>query len=248
MIGTDDGSSWWMLKGSCSGPRMTQISFDFSSKGGPPDLTGTWSMADFVESITWPDGNAWTTTPPTADSAAGVYDIIHTTATNTWHGIFLDAAHYVPDTYAGVRVLAETPQHTLHLVGSDDGTSWWYLAGNCHGVGVGESFEFVSKDYFRVDFSPKGGPSDLVAYWDHHSKITFPDGNTWYKPSVVGVPAQAIQQAQAAIQQAAAPHLALIGPAAVALPLALAAALAYGAVALRKRRAALQQQAVPVQL
>jgi hypothetical protein len=53
MIGTDDGSSWWMLKGSCSGPRMTQISFDFSSKGGPPDLTGTWSMADFVESITW---------------------------------------------------------------------------------------------------------------------------------------------------------------------------------------------------
>jgi len=175
MVGTDDGSRWWMLKGTCSGPGMTQISFDFSPKKGPANLTGTWSMVDGIETITWPDGNAWTGSMPTP--------AFQTTTAMTFHGLFLDSAHYVPNTFAGVRILAETPQHTLHLVGSDDGTSWWYLKGNCHGtVDATGKFTFISRDYFRVDFSPKGGPADLVASWDHKTLIKFPDGNTWFKP------------------------------------------------------------------
>ena len=72
---------------------------------------------------------------------------------------------------AGVRVIAEQPQHTLNMVGSDDGESWWFLTGICH--------DETGKGMFRFDFSPKGGPSDLTAKWDHFSKITFPDGNVW---------------------------------------------------------------------
>lgn len=180
MIGTDDGATWWMIQGTCSGPGMTEINFDFSKKGGPPDLKGIWSSDEGAAYITWPDGNKWSAmaTPSAAFS---------TTTVGTAHGLFLDSAHHVPGTFKGVRVFAETPHHVLRLVGSDDGVSWWYLTGDCHGPGGEGSdefgpFKFVSKTYFAVDFSPKGGPADLVAEWDHHSLIKFPDGNTWYKP------------------------------------------------------------------
>ena len=43
LVGTDDGKTWYTLKGTCSGPSMTKIMFDFSPKGGPKDLTGTYS-------------------------------------------------------------------------------------------------------------------------------------------------------------------------------------------------------------
>ena len=49
---------------------------------------------------------------------------------------FLDTAHYVPGTFKGVRVFAETPHHVLQIVGSDDGVTWWYLTGDCHGPGT----------------------------------------------------------------------------------------------------------------
>ena len=177
MIGTEDGASWWWLSGKSSG---NEITFDFSPKGGPADLA-----AVFDGHITWSDGNVWTTgVLPTAPAFTA-------TPVPTSHGLFLDTAHYVPGSFAGVRVLAERPHHVLHLVGSDDGVTWWHLVGDCHGPGTpgdGE-YKFVSKDYFRVDFSPKGGPKDVVGSWDHKSLIKFPDGNTWYKPPAVAAPA-----------------------------------------------------------
>ena len=73
MVGTDDGSSWWSLTGYCTspetGPPMTLIHFDFSPKGGPANLVGTWAkMEDGVITLTWPDGNAWTMVGVSADS------------------------------------------------------------------------------------------------------------------------------------------------------------------------------------
>ena len=64
MVGSDDGEphNFWFLEGKCTGPEMTAIHFDFSPKGGPADLTGTWAPAPY-RSITWPDGNAWAKVP-----------------------------------------------------------------------------------------------------------------------------------------------------------------------------------------
>jgi len=168
MIGTEDGANWWYLKGFCSGPGMTQITFDFSPKGGPSKLTGTWSTDGETQTIVWPDGNAWTTTAPTTAFEVTVQD--------TYWGLFIDNAHAASGTFAGVRVIAETPQHTLRMIGSDDGKTWWYLEGICHDVNDN------LRPMFKFDFSPKGGPKDLEAWWDHNKIIKFPDGNVWKKP------------------------------------------------------------------
>lgn len=74
MVGSDDGSTWWSLKGFCTSPEegypMTLIHFDFTSKGGPADLVGVWAKgADGIVTLTWPDGNAWEQVTPSADAA-----------------------------------------------------------------------------------------------------------------------------------------------------------------------------------
>ena len=65
VVGSDDGHSWWSARGGCSGPRMTHIEMDFSSKGGPAAFVGAWeSAADqrprvAPPRIVWQDENAW---------------------------------------------------------------------------------------------------------------------------------------------------------------------------------------------
>ena len=67
-IGTCDGSDTgvkqeWSLPASASESGSTNsIVIDFSSKGGPSDLTGTWDAPK--EGILWSDGNVW---PKTTD-------------------------------------------------------------------------------------------------------------------------------------------------------------------------------------
>ena len=118
VIGTDDGKTWWALKGTCSGKGMTVISIDFSPKGGPSDATGTWAAG---ETITWPDGNVWATL--STPTAAFLTDPLDDHA-----GVFFDPNHHVPGTFKGLRFIAEDPPHVLKMVGSDDG-SLWYLEG-----------------------------------------------------------------------------------------------------------------------
>ena len=61
MVGTDDGSKWWTLLGKCGGKPMSHITFDFTSKGGPADVTGEALVNESgVAQIRWPDGNTWT--------------------------------------------------------------------------------------------------------------------------------------------------------------------------------------------
>ena len=60
MNGSDDGVYWWTLFGKCSGEGMGTITFDFSAKGGPKDLTGqVVYQDDGSDGIKWPDGNIW---------------------------------------------------------------------------------------------------------------------------------------------------------------------------------------------
>ena len=64
-------------------------------------------------------------------------------------GAWKDAHHYVDDSsLAGLRFISETPAHTLKVVGTDDGTTWWAIEGSCSGPGM---------TVIKFDFSPKGG-------------------------------------------------------------------------------------------
>ena len=174
LVGTDDGTKWFALKGTCSGEMMSDISFDFSPKGGPKDVTGkhTGEPADRPldnQKITFPDGNAWSMLDkPTAAffNGDGVVDHV---------GVFFDPGHFKNfDSWAGFRFIAEDAS-ALHMVGSDDGTwmKMWYLKGSITGE---------AKTQIHFDFSPKGGPADLEGTWSTApAAITWPDGNAWTK-------------------------------------------------------------------
>ena len=61
MMGTDDGTVWWNITGGCAGANMDQLTFDFTSKGGPPNLHGVAvDLPNGASEIRWEDGNVWT--------------------------------------------------------------------------------------------------------------------------------------------------------------------------------------------
>lgn len=80
---------------------------------------------------------------------------------NTFVGDYADPNH------PGMpRKISLGAKGALTIKGSDDGEAFWELAGTVSGPNV------------LIDFSPKGGPKDLVGKWDG-SGIIFPDGNKW---------------------------------------------------------------------
>ena len=175
VVGTDDGTTWWAASGSCSGVGMTKIRFDLSSKGGPAVVDGTWAQAPdgSGQHIDFADGNRWSRlTKPTEAFARrdGVDDHV---------GVFIDPRlHEDGTSWAGLRVIAEAPPHVLAMVGSDDGDSFWFLKGKCTGADMTN---------IHFDFSPKGGPTDLVAKWHGAASnstplsIVWSASNKWFK-------------------------------------------------------------------
>ena len=94
-------------------------------------------------------------------------------------GAWLDAAHVKPGLpQAGMRYISEGPPHELTMVGSDDGLIWWSLSGFCSSPEGGSPMTLI-----HFDFSPKGGPADLVGKWtkspERGTTIEWPDGNAW---------------------------------------------------------------------
>jgi len=88
-------------------------------------------------------------------------------------GAFYDPKHYVgADSFAGLRFLAEGPNHILSLVGTDDGKSWWALTGGC----IGQDMDVVT-----FDFTPKGGPLLAGRYSIGTTYIEWLDGNRWHE-------------------------------------------------------------------
>ena len=60
------------------------------------------------------------------------------------------------------------------LIGTDDGEEYWSLKGKYVDESAGQ---------FVIDFSPKGGPSDLEGVYQN-GLITWSDGNVWTKSTM----------------------------------------------------------------
>jgi len=191
LVGSDDGVSWWTLEGRSRGSELATITFDFSSQGGPAALSGTWEHKRAADTLTWPDGNVWVgIAQPTIALApdAGVHDKLV--------GVFRCQRHYKgPDSFAGLRYVSEQPAHTLTIVGTDDGTTWWVARGHCSGARM---------SVITVDFAPLGGPAALTGRWEPleeaPGRILWGDGEAWVKVSyasaVVGASAAAREVAE----------------------------------------------------
>jgi len=89
-------------------------------------------------------------------------------------GTWLDTHHATSMPNSGTRFIAESPPHVLTMVGTDDGHDYWTLKGWCSG-------DDMTNIHF--DFSPKGGPANLVGKWTRYEsgrvEIMWPDGNAW---------------------------------------------------------------------
>mmetsp|Transcript_107705 Transcript_107705/g.231885 ORF Transcript_107705/g.231885 Transcript_107705/m.231885 type:complete len:296 (-) Transcript_107705:42-929(-) len=56
LVGSDDGEAFWTLRGRVTDPAKGEFVIDFSPKGGPAGLRGTFSQ----DRLTFADGNSWT--------------------------------------------------------------------------------------------------------------------------------------------------------------------------------------------
>ena len=65
-------------------------------------------------------------------------------------------------------MMSDAHPNTSHFAGADEDGKAWKLTGRPKGK------------YVLIDFSPKGGPKEVVAVNDGLG-IVFPDGNKWTK-------------------------------------------------------------------
>eukprot|EP00747_Dinoflagellata_sp_TGD_P183612 gnl/TRDRNA2_/TRDRNA2_38579_c1_seq1.p1 gnl/TRDRNA2_/TRDRNA2_38579_c1~~gnl/TRDRNA2_/TRDRNA2_38579_c1_seq1.p1 ORF type:complete len:230 (-),score=55.01 gnl/TRDRNA2_/TRDRNA2_38579_c1_seq1:43-636(-) len=153
IVGSDDGTSFWTVKGKFN--KVTGgLTVDFSPIGGKKDQQGYVDS----EKILWTGGGGqWPRlTKPDFESAAT------SSSSKTPQGFFTDPNHYVASTFIGTRMISED----MTIIGTDDGKKYWSLKGTKVDGGI------------MVDFSPKGGPSNLKGTFKN-GKIEWADGNYW---------------------------------------------------------------------
>jgi hypothetical protein len=145
-------------------PRKCTVSATWSYESGGSILFGDGNTWERIDSITVPGGPTFG--PRLAEAGTAGYI----------QGVFLDSNHYdaKAKSFAGMRFITDavgaTVGSTVTLIGNDEGDVWWMLKGT-----IDKKTGAVS-----VDFSPKGGPSDIAAtYTASDGKLTFGDGNVW---------------------------------------------------------------------
>lgn len=157
IVGQDEPEApQWKLAGDVA--EDSTLLIDFQPKGGPKDLKGKFVNNMDNVGIVFPDGNRWVKVSPIA-------------------GLYSDPNH--PEGYRVVTVYPVgfgSGYYMATCYGNDGpGTKPFKLTGKLAGLASGVKF----------DFSPKGGPTDLIATFDG-SGLVFPDGNKWPKANVFG--------------------------------------------------------------
>lgn len=188
IIGSDDGESFWTVKGRFLNATSPEFRVDFRAKGGPPSaaLVGTVH----ARSITWQDGSSWrrvSTAPPAAALT------VRPKASSGVEGPFNDfklpfngtALPYVgawiaPPPWPGsnLRIFSDRvgtkPSEEITVVGCDtpgEGCGLWFmLNGRWLDRAAGR---------LTVDFSMKGGPADLRGVFDGAGNVRWDDGNLY---------------------------------------------------------------------
>lgn len=135
---------------------------DFSSKGGPANLTGKYDLSS--QKIVWEDGNYWQ----------------KETIKSDFVGAYSDPNHPQCDRLVAVRNGNEGKVYGVDAAGGEgvpcDGTSdirWGPLPAIVDGTKI------------TVDFSSKGGPTNLSGTYDsNENKIRWEDGNFWKKYTI----------------------------------------------------------------
>jgi len=90
-------------------------------------------------------------------------------------GLYMDRRTSQAGVLAGMRLLAESPDGSLTVVGSDDGAHFWALTGS-------------KKDgSLEIDFSPLGGRRLRAA--SANQELNFEDGSSWALQSATSQPA-----------------------------------------------------------
>ena len=103
---------------------------------------------------------------------SSLFDLYSTSGNSGIGGFYKDPNHYKEGTLTGTRMISDqfgnaASDDKITLIGSDDGAEFWTLNGTWSDRTTGS---------FVVDFSPKGGPSDLSATYsceDDDCKITW---------------------------------------------------------------------------
>jgi len=153
LIGTDDGENWFTLVGGFDKDGK-DFYIDFSSKGGPKNLEGEYANG----TITFSDGNKWTRMVDQSCSKILASQILSPSPTN---GVYRDVncSDCGKDSWEKVRfvsdMLGDTTEDHLYIIGSDDGSDFWFATGD-----VDRTAGTV-----RVDLSLVDGPI-VDASWD----------------------------------------------------------------------------------
>lgn len=133
---------------------------DFSPKGGPSDLHGKFSIDEF--GILWDGGNLWSKLEHPKPSV--------------FNGVYSDPNH--PNCK---REIFYVGNETGYVYGADNAVEDQPCDGSTD-VPWGPLRALITKNTIVVDFSPKGGPSDLNGQYDHASySIQWDGGNSWTK-------------------------------------------------------------------
>tara|TARA_B100000795_G_C22686898_1_gene394024 strand:+ start:33 stop:992 length:960 start_codon:yes stop_codon:yes gene_type:complete len=190
IVGSDDGESFWTVKGRFLNATSSEFRVDFQPRGGPSALLGTVVGRPNARSISWQDGSTWrrvskappaaalTVRPKLSSSVEGPFNDFKTPFNGT-------ALEYVGDWIApppwpgsNLRIfsdrLGNLPSEDITVVGCDtpgEGCGLWFtLRGRWLDRAAGR---------LTVDFSKKGGPSDLRGVFDGAGSVRWDDGNLY---------------------------------------------------------------------
>jgi len=173
IIGSDDGTRFWDVRGKWTDKEKGEFVAYFSHRNGDTgnftDLSGTLSESG---SISW--NETWEKTwsvmdKPSFDLTAAPFD-----KPNQVGGVYKDGLTYINGTFKGSRVISANYFPKLTFVGTDDGVNFWTIIGRWD----------ETPGQFEVDFQPIGGRN--VTGTIDHDTLKWSDSTFWQKLSIKG--------------------------------------------------------------
>lgn len=158
VVGSDDGVAFWAAVGRLAADG--ELLLDLSAAGGASEARGACKegRVDFAGGATWSKISR-------LEDLKGGFE----PATDALPGLYMDQRHAQAGAFAGARLIAESAEGGVTVVGTDDGADFWTLAGS------------KQDGALEIDFGPRGGQK--VAAKIAGGCISFEDGASWSRHS-----------------------------------------------------------------